>query len=242
MFDIQQLTTNQKKLRRRILELALQHHHSHISSCLCAVDIIDRVHRFKKSKDIFVLSNGHAAIAYYVVLEKYGFLKRKDIDALFIHPDRDIRHGIHVSTGSLGQGLPIGVGMAFADRENHVYCLFSDGECAEGSIWEGLRIASENMLTNITFVISANGFGAYREVAITPIKKQLRALGYEVISISGHDEKILGTTLQKAKKVLKPTVIIAHTCISQFPFLVGQAAHYHKMSADDCESALNLLK
>ena len=132
------LTSEQKYLRRRIIEISYKAKFSHLGSCLSAVDIIDAMYKVKKKNERFILSCGHAGIALYVVLQKYGMMRDSDISRLRIHPDMNSRLGIDISTGSLGQGLPVAVGMALADRKRNVYCLVSDGECAEGSIWEGV--------------------------------------------------------------------------------------------------------
>ena len=160
------LTSNQKQLRRRIVELTYQLKWTHLGSCLTAVDIIDLIYQEKSPTDLFVLSNGHAGLAYYVVLEKYGYISDSIIRQLHVHPDRQIKYDIQASTGSLGQGLPIAVGMALADRRRRVFCLVSDGECSEGSIWESLRVMAELNLTNLTVLVNANGWAAYQPVKI----------------------------------------------------------------------------
>src|SRR5476651_512521 len=104
-FSLKKLSKDQKKLRKRILEISFKSHHSHLGSCLSAVDLIDAVYKIKKPSEKFVLSNGHAGIAWYAVLEKYGYLKNSEIKKLHIHPDRNSKYDIPVSTGSLGQGF-----------------------------------------------------------------------------------------------------------------------------------------
>src|SRR3989344_9635653 len=142
------LNKNQKELRKRIIEISYKNKLSHIGSCLNTIDLIDGVYEIKSKKDKFVLSSGHAAVAWYVVLEKY--LGKKIYDNIIcFHPDKPTNNEISVSSGSLGQGLPIAVGMALSDRKRHIYCLISDGECSEGSIWESLRIIEDNMINNL---------------------------------------------------------------------------------------------
>src|SRR3990167_2725344 len=173
-FSIKKLNSEQKKLRIRILELSNESHLSHLGSCLSAVDLIDAIYKIKKKDEKFILSNGHAGIALYSVLEKYGYFKNpNDIKKLNIHPDMNIKHGIYVSTGSLGQGLPIALGMALADRKKNIYCMLSDGECAEGSIWEALRVANENKLYNLKIIINANGWGAYDKINLVSLIKRI---------------------------------------------------------------------
>ena len=137
-------------LKKRILEIAYKHKLSHLGSYLSAVDIIDEIYRYKDPRDIFILSSGHAALALYVVLEKY---EGKDAEELFLkhggHPHRDELNGIYCSTGSLGLGITVAVGRALANKNRKVHVLISDGESAEGSVWEALRFIQENNLTNI---------------------------------------------------------------------------------------------
>jgi len=149
-------------LQKRIIELSYKHHKPHIGSCLTAVNLIDGIYKIKKKKEPFILSNGHAGLALYVVLEKY---EGKDAEKLCLkygtHPRRCLKDGIWATTGSLGNGLPIAVGMALANKDRLVYVLTSDGEMAEGSMWEALRIAGELKLENLRITVDANGHGAY---------------------------------------------------------------------------------
>ena len=146
---IKKLKIEQKQTRKRILEISHASKLSHLGSCLSAVDLIDAVYQVKERKEKFVLSNGHAGVALYVILEKHGLVDGQSLERLHVHPDRNPDLSIDVSTGSLGHGLPIAVGMALADRKRFVYCTISDAETNEGSIWEALRIASEQKLVNL---------------------------------------------------------------------------------------------
>lgn len=161
-------------LEKRILDISFKKGLSHISSCLTAVDMIDNIYKVKKENDIFILSSGHAALALYVVLEKYYF---KDAEMLFdkhgVHPNRDIENKIYASSGSLGQALIIGIGAAIADRSRDVYILISDGECAEGSVWEALRVAGELRLENLKIAVNANGTGAYKHIDVDLLDQRL---------------------------------------------------------------------
>src|SRR3990167_11062130 len=159
--NIKNLNSEQKALRLRIIDMSFQRNLSHIGSCLSAVDIIDAIYKVKKRNEKFVLSNGHAGIALYAILEKNKILSPSITKKLNIHPDRNKKIGIDVSTGSLGHGLPIALGIALANRNKHVYCIISAGECTEGSIWETLRIASDKKVSNLKIILNANGWGAY---------------------------------------------------------------------------------
>ena len=232
-FSIKKLNSEQKKLRIRILELSNESHLSHLGSCLSAVDLIDAIYKIKKKDEKFILSNGHAGIALYSVLEKYGYFKNpNDIKKLNIHPDMNIKHGIYVSTGSLGQGLPIALGMALADRKKNIYCMLSDGECAEGSIWEALRVANENKLYNLKIIINANGWGAYDKINLVSLIKRIKGFGYAVNTIDGHNSKKILNSLKKTSD-RKIAILFAYTSAEQFPFLKGQDAHYYILKQED---------
>ena len=231
----------QKHLRRRILEISYQRNLSHLGSNLSAVDLIYAIYNLKNKDERFILSSGHAAIALYVVLEKYGLLLGSAIDGLCIHPERDAQKCIDLSTGSLGHGLPIALGMAIANRSKTVYCLSSDGECAEGSVWEALRVACNYKVDNLKLVINANGWGAYDPINLAALLKRFRGFGYRVILANGHNIKQMGKALMK-KIPGQPLVIFARTCVGQFPFLKGQDAHYYVMNESDYKLAMEILR
>lgn len=236
------LTKSQKKLRRRILEISFKNNFSHLGSCLSAVDLIDCIYKFKKKRDKFVLSNGHAAVGLYVVLEKYGFIKDPKITYnLHVHPDRNPKLGIDVSTGSLGHGLPIALGMALANRKNTTYCMISDGECAEGSIWETLRIISQYKINNLKVILNANGWGAYDPISLQPLVDRLTSFGFKVIKVNGHDQKSIIKALKTPTRE-KPTLIFSKTSVEQLPFLKGQGAHYYIMNNEDYNLAMEVFK
>ena len=240
-FSVNNLSKEQKKIRKRILEISHESHLAHIGSCLGAVDLIDAIYKNKKDSEEFILSNGHAGIALYVILEKYGIIKSAEkIKQLHIHPDRNKEIGISVSTGSLGQGLPIAVGMAIADRKKNVYCMLSDGECAEGSIWEALRLVYIEKLTNMKIVINANGWSAYDKVNLAYLVKRLKAFGFSIIKVKGHAKKDIAEAVKKLNKDTL-SILFAYTVSDQFTFLKGQDAHYYVMKDADYELAMKEL-
>ena len=129
-----------KNLRTSLLTLLYEHKEEHIGSCFSCLDIIDNIFKKKRKEDIFILSNGHASYALYCILEKYGLANANDLATRHRgHPNIDHNNGIYCSTGSLGMGLTFAIGKALANRDKKVHCLISDGECAEGSIWESLK-------------------------------------------------------------------------------------------------------
>lgn len=147
-------------LQRRIIDISYKQGLSHIGSCLTVVDIIDSIYKNKKKDEPFVLSSGHAHLAHLVVREKYEGYKIGKIHD--IHCNQ--KDGCYVSTGSLGMGIGISVGIALADRSKATYCVTTDGELAEGSCWEAINIAAELQLKNLIIVVNANGYGAFKEI------------------------------------------------------------------------------
>jgi transketolase len=162
------------QLEQRIMDISRRHRLSHLGSCFTALPIIAGIYEKMQPTDRFVLSNGHAALALYVVLEHHGKADAEELVTRHgIHPERDIDCGIFVSTGSLGMGLPIAVGMAYANRGADVYCLISDGECAEGSIWEALQFIDDHQLINLKVHVNMNGVAAYKAVNIPSLTRRL---------------------------------------------------------------------
>lgn len=161
-----------KRLRRRIIDIKYKQKDCHIGSCLSSLEIINDIYNKMKPGDRFVLSNGHAATALYVILEERGIMK-KDIEKLEIHPRRDVKNGIYATTGSLGHGIGIACGMAIANPDSEVFCLMSDGEMNEGSVWEALRIAEDENLSNLHIYINANGWIGYCDIDVDKLEEVL---------------------------------------------------------------------
>lgn len=173
-------------LHKRIFDISYKHKCSHLSSCLTSVDLIDQIYSVKREDEPFILSNGHAGVALYVVLEKYyGHNAEELYEKHGTHPNRDFDNHIWCSTGSLGQGLPIALGMAIGDSTKNVYCMISDGECAEGSIWEALRIAADMKIENLRVVVNANGLSAYKRVDTEILEERLK--GFYPVAIARTD-------------------------------------------------------
>lgn len=209
------------KLKRDIVTVAFTSKEGHIPSALSILDIIwilyDKVLRLG---DKFVLSKGHGCLALYAVLVEKGLLSKSDFDTFCAfdsplggHPDRNKVNGIEASTGSLGHGLPMAVGMAMAlrikNRSARVFCLIGDGECNEGSIWESALITSHHNLTNLTCIIDYNR-STDRALKLDDLATKFNAFGWGVVQIDGHDHELLEHFLSYPTPG-KPTVIIAKT-------------------------------
>lgn len=200
-------------LEKRILTISHKKHLSHIGSCLMASGPIQAIYKTRKDNEPFILSNGHAALALYCVLEEWGFGDAEKIfDKHGVHPNRDMEKGIWASTGSLGHGIGIAVGMALADRERLVYVMISDGECAEGSVWEALRVAGEQRLENLRIVVLANGYGAYGKI----------------------DTDILEQRLQ----LFYPLLVVKANLFNYPDWLQGQGAHYLVMTDEQAKEVI----
>jgi len=200
-------------LKKRILEIAYKNKLSHLGSYLSSLEIIEEIYKKKNPEDIFILSSGHAALALYVVLEAY---EGKNAKELFIkhggHPHRDEENGLYCSTGSLGMGITVAVGRTLANSKRKVYVLISDGEAAEGSVWESLRFIYEQNIRNIEVYVNINGYAAYDKVDTEYLSKRLLSF--------------------------LPNINLRYTSVNQYPFLKGINAHYHAMSEEDYKLTL----
>jgi transketolase len=202
-------------LKKRIAEIAYKNKLGHLGSYLSSVDIVDEMFSKMDKDDIFILSCGHCALALYVCLEKYHGI---DAEMLFQkhggHPHRDEENKIYCSTGSLGLGITIALGRAVANPSRRVWVLISDGEAAEGSVWESLKTIREDGINNIEVYVNINGLCAYKEV----------------------DADYMSTRL----KAFLPTINLRYTTVEQYPFLKGLNAHYHVMTEENYKQATEL--
>lgn len=196
-------------LRRRIIETCAKAGEGHIPSALSILDIVwalyDGVLRGtpdEDDRDRFFLSKGHGCLALYVVLNERGLIPDEWLDRfcqpgaeLLGHPERDVAHGIEATTGSLGHGLPMAVGVAAALKMRgssaRVYCLVGDSECEEGSVWEAAHMAARLELSNLTLIIDNNKTSPNRidgEKFRTDLASKFGAFGWFISHINGHDQ------------------------------------------------------
>jgi transketolase len=208
-FDATNAAQRCNRFRRRILEISQQVQAMHIGSAYSCTEIVEVIY-FRlmrdgasgKSPDVFLMSKGHGCMIQYVVLEQLGILSRHDLDRycqadgiLGCHPDYG-NPGIEGSTGSLGHGLSMAVGMALAERlkgtGGTVYVVLSDGEVQEGSTWEATLMASSLGVTNLVGFIDNNDFQSLGRTSEThpsfyPVVEKFRAFGWDSVEVSGHD-------------------------------------------------------
>ncbi len=179
-----------------------------------------------EDRDRLVLSKGHAAPALYAALAMAGYFNERELKNLrktghFLqgHPCTKKVPGIDMSTGSLGQGLSVGVGMALADKldekDYRVFVIMGDGEIEEGQIWEAAASASHRCLDNIVAILDRNGLqidGPTEEIlSLEPLPWRWRSFGWDVIEIDGHDIEEILDAFHEADKNKRPTLIIAYT-------------------------------
>ena len=187
------------------------------------------IHRnlYAPERDRFILSKGHAATALYAVLAQRGYfpqdlLKKYALpgSSLVEHPVLGSVPGVEVTSGSLGHGLSLGLGMALAGRiqgfKFRVYVLLSDGECNEGSVWEAAMLAPSHHLENVVVIVDYNKWqatGRSEEIlALAPLGKKWEAFGWSVKEVDGHDLAALAPVLSQIPDGSgKPVAIIAHT-------------------------------
>jgi transketolase len=194
---------------------------SHIGSCLSVADILAVVNcHLDRFDHELIFSKGHAAAAFYSSLAYQKESTRKllhsfgkDGTELIGHVNHAI-DGILFSTGSLGHGLPIAVGIAIAAKHKKVYVIISDGELNEGTTWESLAITSHLKLSNLTLIVDANGiqsFGKTNEVLdLEPLTEKFQSFGWDCIEIDGHSIESLFKSME-IESHNKPKVIIART-------------------------------
>ena len=202
-----------------------------------------------KGRDKFVLSKGHAAPVQYAALAERGYFPVEDLltlrklgSYLQGHPNRDKVPGVEMSTGSLGQGFAVCVGMALANKLDNdpgrIYTLLGDGELQEGLIWEAAMASGHYKLDNLCVIVDWNGLqidGNNDDViTVKPIDKKFEAFGFNVIEIDGHNFEEIFDAFDKARACKgKPTAIIARTHKGQGISFMEDEAGWHGKAPND---------
>jgi transketolase len=238
-YGIEELQETAWKLSRQIIRMTTKAGSGHPSSSLSAIDVLVTLyfggvmcyqpdHPDWPDRDRFILSKGHGAPALYAVLAEAGYF---DADRLMTlrqigsplegHPNMRVLPGVEASTGSLGQGLSIGLGHALAARVDgrpyHVYVMIGDGESDEGQIWEAAMGAAKYRLNNLTAILDYNRFQQTGPVSrvmptLEPLVDKWSAFGWDVTEIDGHRFEEIQEALHATKRdAVQPQVIIAHT-------------------------------
>jgi len=257
------LKTFTNALRADILKMIHNAKSGHPGGALSCVDILSVLYKkvlnvplewdgaidFSK-RDRFILSKGHASTALYAVLAHCGFFPTNMLMSFRMlgsklqgHPSsRAQLPGIEVSTGSLGQGLSIAVGMALAlrldnNKDSKVFVLLGDGEMQEGSVWESLMNASNQKLDNLVVIVDKNNLqidGSTCDIkSLEPLDEKLKAFGFEVYSIDGHNYEEIEQTMLEAKNSNKLCAIIANTIKGKGVSFMENAAGWHGKAPND---------
>ena len=232
-----------KSLIKKIVDIATLKKEGHIPSSLSILDImyvlyndvldINSIKENRIDRDRFILSKGHASLGLYVILDHFGLLKDDintfcDVDSkLGGHPTDKI-FGVESSTGSLGHGLPIGIGLALAYKikkyKNKVYVIVGDGEANEGTIWESALLASHHNLDNLYCIIDFN-HSTDRDVDLGNLHNKFLSFGWDVINIDGHNHSHIKDAL--TYPITRPTCIIANTIKGKGISIVENTPEWH---------------
>lgn len=217
---------NLNKQRQTIVTVAYRAKQGHLSSCFSVLEILNvlykNIMRFDAKSpdsvdnDKLVLCKGHASLALYSLFFDMGIISEEQLfsftkfdSILGEHPDRNKIPGVDVSTGSLGHGFPVAVGMALASKikkkSNKIFAVIGDGEANEGSIWESAFIASEKNLSNLVCIVDDNN----SECHMPNLGEKFFAFGWEVEEVNGNDVSQLKSALMRTHD--KPLFIWAHT-------------------------------
>lgn len=267
------MTTQELSKRIRIHSLKMTHFgkSSHVGSALSIADILavlyGKILRVDpktprwQDRDRFILSKGHAGAAVYATLAESGFFPvsrlsqhYQDGSDLSGHVSHKGIAGVEVSTGSLGHGLSIGAGIAYAakldEKEHRTFVLMSDGECDEGSIWEAAMFAAHFKLSNLIAIIDYNKIQSLAPVEETiglePFALKWRSFGWRTVEVDGHDHGSLESVLSRdsLNTLTTPLCVIAHTTKGKgVSFMENQVLwHYRTAQGEEFEAALKELE
>lgn len=236
--DLLALKEKARQIRLDILEMTTLAGSGHPSSSFSTVEILTALFfggilRYEPGdpwwvdRDRFIMSKGHAAPALYAVLAHAGYFDRQELWRLRQidspvqgHPIQGMMPGVEATTGSLGQGLSVGLGHILGGRLNRldyrVYVLLGDGECEAGQIWEAAMAAAHFKAGHLTAILDYNKFQETgpisREMALEPLAEKWRSFGWYVSEVDGHDLGALIESLQELKSIQdRPAILIAHT-------------------------------
>ena len=216
-----------KEIRRDTLELFLQMG-GHLPSSLSCVEILLAIYSLKGKDDKLILSKGHGCQSWYVILQDLGFnppLKQ--------HPDICVEQGIECTTGSLGHGLPIGIGMALGKKlkaeKGMVYVVISDGECQEGTTWESALLAAHHKLNNLCVVVDNNHLQSLDWVdtvtSLGDLREKFNSFGWSCEAVDGHDVEDLQSAIRFNSKF--PRMVLAQTIKGKGISFMENVPAYH---------------
>jgi transketolase len=267
--SLEELQLIAKRVRRHIIEMTGEAKSGHPGGSLSAVEILvtlffdvmrhDPQNPHWEDRDRFILSKGHGCPALYAVLAECGYTPVDELKTLRKlgsiyqgHPDRRFIPALEASTGSLGQGLSIGLGMALAARLDgksyRTYVVLGDGESQEGQIWEAAMFAAYHKVDNIVAIVDYNKIqldGFVKDIMeLEPFAEKWRGFGWHVIELDGHNIPVLQSAFAEAETVKgKPTAVIAHTIKGKGISFMENVPKWHGIapSPEEVELALKEL-
>jgi len=250
-------------LRRGIVRTMASARRGHLGSAFSLVEILrvlfDDLLNYRAwepswpGRDRFILSKGHGCLALYILLAEKGFFPKEELGRfcsfdgiLGGHPDARKIPGVEVSTGSLGHGLPVALGMALAARmsrkPHRVFVVLGDGECNEGSVWEAALSAGKHQASNLTVMVDYNKMQSYAStqevLGLEPLADKWASFGFAVSEVNGHDVDALRGVLGAVRDGQRPHAIICHTVKGKgVPFAENNASWHHKSRLSDDDAA-----
>lgn len=262
--DTDRLIKLAREIRRSIFKMIYQAGGGHIAPAFSTVEILTVLyfggglrynprHPRWEDRDRFILSKGHACAALYPVLAMAGYFEEELLDtfcqkgsSLGGHPDMQKIPGVEASTGALGHGLSFGIGMALAGKMNsknyYTYVLLGDGECQEGSIWEGALFAAQQKLDNLTVIVDFNKLQAMDHldaiIGMEPFVDKWKAFGWNVLEVDGHDIKALQVLFHEEPRANQPRLILAHTIKGKGVSFMESQPLWHYRMPDESELEL----
>ncbi|MBK9322823.1 MAG: transketolase [Bdellovibrionaceae bacterium] len=259
---------NARNLRKTVLDMAFSGSTVHIPCAFSLIEIMAVLYRdhlmvgesaMDPNRDFLALSKGHGVMAQYACLYELGWLNETDVRNYFADGTRlkglSDAHvgGLEVTSGSLGHGLSVGVGLALGCKlkktKQQVYAIVGDGECNEGAIWEALLFASHWKLDNLCVIVDANGYQAMgptdQVMNLSDLGAKFKAFGFDTVVVDGHDEKQLNKSFEdfKTSKNGRPKAVVANTIKGKgVSFMEGDNTwHYTRLSPTTYQSALKEL-
>ena len=261
------MDSRSKTLREKVIFVAEHGQRGHLPSAMSLIEILrvlyDEVFTFdvddpwNVTRDRLILSKGHGCIALYVLLQDMGFFELKELEnfckfegKLGGHPEYHVLPGIESSTGSLGHGAAFGVGHAYSSRllgkDFQVWVVMGDGEMNEGSVWESLMAASHHGLTNLNFIIDANGKQASGDSSaiwnLGNLKNKIESFGIKSYECDGHDVIALENVFKQMISDGQPSCLVARTTKGKGILKLEEEASWHHKSAISSDEVAMLRK
>jgi transketolase len=266
VLDTQQIASNAARLakdaRLEVLAMTSRSGASHVGSALSVLDILSVIYSGvanispenveSELRDIVILSKGHAASALYAILSFKGFFTQDHLEEYCMNGATlggHVTHagvpGVELSTGSLGHGLPYGLGIAMSKKlygiKGRVFVVMSDGECDEGTTWESALLANHHNLSNLCVVVDRNGLQSLKETEATlklePCAAKWKSFGWNVIELNGHNYQQLTETL--VDEASEPLIVIANTIKGKGVGFMENSVlwHYRSPNEEELEKA-----